>query len=63
MPDRKKNSAQTAGEQRSSVDSRKQITLALWAIALATHLILLPMLLRELFQEYFRGKKVENRLF
>lgn len=39
------------------------ITLALWTIALGSHLILMPMLIRELYEEFFQGKKAENKLF
>ncbi|GAC1378446.1 MAG: hypothetical protein NVS4B7_01940 [Ktedonobacteraceae bacterium] len=39
------------------------ITIALWSIALGSHLILMPMLIRELYMEFFQGKKSENKLF
>ncbi len=39
------------------------ITVTLWVIALSTHLILMPLLIRELYQEFVHGQKHENMLF
>lgn len=39
------------------------ITVGLWVIALSTHLILMPLLIRELYQEFVHGQKHENTLF
>ncbi|MHB8595920.1 MAG: hypothetical protein ACYDER_03820 [Ktedonobacteraceae bacterium] len=39
------------------------ITVTLRVIALSTHLILIPLLIRELYQEFVHGQKHENTLF
>ena len=39
------------------------VTIALWIIALSTHLILMPLLIRELYNEFFHGQKHKNTLF
>ncbi len=38
-------------------DWRNQVTVALWVIALSSHLILMPMLIRELYQDFVHKKK------
>ena len=35
---------------------RSQVTVALWVIALSSHLILMPMLIRELYQDVVQKK-------
>lgn len=39
------------------------VTVSLRVIALSTHLILMPLLVRELYQEFVHGQKHENTLF
>lgn len=37
-------------------DWRNQVTVALWMIALSLHLILMPMLIRELYRDFVQKK-------
>lgn len=37
-------------------DWRNQVTVALWMIALSSHLILMPMLIRELYRDFVQKK-------
>lgn len=36
---------------------RNQVTTTLWIVALSSHLILMPMLIRELYQDFVQKKK------
>ncbi len=57
----------TAARVTTRIGDRKNwgntVTVTLWIIALSTHLILVPLLIRELYDEFVHGQKHENRLF
>ncbi|HYK85578.1 MAG TPA: hypothetical protein VEV19_09445 [Ktedonobacteraceae bacterium] len=38
-------------------DWRNQVTVTLWIVVFSSHLILMPMLIRELYQDFVQKKK------
>jgi uncharacterized Tic20 family protein len=59
-----KNSVSRVTTQMSGKENLgNTITVTLWIIALSTHLILMPLLIRELYQEFVHGQKHKDTLF
>ena len=63
MKDIKEAASRVTTQMSGQENWGNTITVTLWVIALSTHLILMPLLIRELYQEFVHGQKHEDTLF